>query len=431
MHLLHVVHDAAERVELYQRALRLAADEGDLVLAIDEQDGLDAVAALLKLQPKPRPTVRSVEIASLLGDDDEFDWQAFCSSLEEAVDSAERVRGDSRVTVVAVLDQAFERCPSANEVMSIEYELNRMREERRRILLTSVLRRSIPGSLPTEFFTLHTHWSFGPSVFTEGEDDSSALDRAVQLVALSAASFRHRFLATTRSHDIRQQVTVPRFLDALRQGILMVDTSYTIRFASTRLARYLGRDQDELIDRPLKTCLDGVDYISVKRECEKLSRGFDSDSPLTVSWRLAPGVYEPRVSTVDPIFSDNQLIGYLLTLVPVQATRGPRAVYQQLSAEERAAANQVAPAVDDDVDIDDEELVSDSIQGTQVTRREHQIVLLILKGMSNKEIADMLKIAEVTVKKHLTSVYRKLRITNRKELLDSFQTPTSRGNADE
>jgi DNA-binding CsgD family transcriptional regulator len=45
--------------------------------------------------------------------------------------------------------------------------------------------------------------------------------------------------------------------------------------------------------------------------------------------------------------------------------------------------------------------------------------------MTNREIADHLSIAEVTVKKHLTSVYRKLRITSRRELAMSFARPGS------
>ncbi len=437
MHLLHVVESLPERVALYERAIQLAVEEGDLLLFIEEPDALQAIDALVKLRAKPRPEIRLLDVHSLLDRNDDADaerpplWQHFCDRLDEAIDAAERIRGDSRVAMVLSLDQAFESCESASEVMSIEYEIDRMREERRRILLTSVLRRSLPSSLPTEFFTLHSHWSFGEHVFGSQGDSATSLDEAVQSMTLSAPSFRHRFLATARSHDSAQQASVPRFLDALRQGVLMVDTGYTIRYASPRLARYLGRDRSELIDRSLKACLDGVDYISIRHECEKLARGFDADSPLIVSWRLSPGVYEPRVSTVDPIFSDNQLIGFLLTLARVQTTRGPRAVYQQLSEEERAAADEVAPVVEDDAELDEEELVNDSIQGTQITRREHQIVLLILKGMSNREMADLLKIAEVTVKKHLTSVYRKLRITNRRELVNSFQVPSTRGSTDE
>lgn len=428
MHLLHVVQEDAERVELYQRAIQVAVDEGDLLLVIDSEAGTRVVTALLGLETKPRPEARVLDIDSLIGE--QFDWQRFCTELEVAITATERQRGDSRITVVVALDEPFERCESVSEVMSIEYELDRIRNQKRRILLTGVKRSSIPSSLPLEFFSLHTDWSFGDDR-SDSLATSSRLDEAVRLMTLAAPPFRHRFLATTRSKERRLQATVPRFLDSLRHGILMVDPGYTIRFVSGRAAGYLGRSERDLIDRPLKTCLDGVDYISIKHECEKLARGFDADTPLTVSWRLAPGVYEPRVATIDPIFSDNQLVGFLMTVSRVQSIRGPRAVYQQLTEEERAAANQAVSPVDDEPDLGDDEAISESIQGTQVTRREHEIILQILKGMSNKEIADLLKIAEVTVKKHLTSVYRKLRITNRRELLASFQVPKTGGDPHE
>ncbi|WP_409343188.1 LuxR C-terminal-related transcriptional regulator [Paenibacillus sp. MBLB4367] len=52
-----------------------------------------------------------------------------------------------------------------------------------------------------------------------------------------------------------------------------------------------------------------------------------------------------------------------------------------------------------------------------LTNREKEIVALTLQGLSNLEIASRIFVSEVTVKKHLRSVYEKLQIRNRKELL--------------
>lgn len=52
-----------------------------------------------------------------------------------------------------------------------------------------------------------------------------------------------------------------------------------------------------------------------------------------------------------------------------------------------------------------------------LTDREHQVVELICKGMKNKDIADKLFITETTVRHHLTSVFNKLEITSRLELV--------------
>lgn len=52
-----------------------------------------------------------------------------------------------------------------------------------------------------------------------------------------------------------------------------------------------------------------------------------------------------------------------------------------------------------------------------VTSRETEIVLKISQGFSNKEIAKDLFIEEGTVKNYLTSIYRKINVKNRLELL--------------
>jgi DNA-binding NarL/FixJ family response regulator len=49
--------------------------------------------------------------------------------------------------------------------------------------------------------------------------------------------------------------------------------------------------------------------------------------------------------------------------------------------------------------------------------REKQVVELICKGMKNKGIADALFITETTVRHHLTSVFNKLEISSRLELV--------------
>ena len=60
-----------------------------------------------------------------------------------------------------------------------------------------------------------------------------------------------------------------------------------------------------------------------------------------------------------------------------------------------------------------------SQQGTEarLTERERQIVQLVAEGLSNKEIADRLHIADTTVRHHLTRIFDKLNVSNRQNLL--------------
>ncbi|MEM7007898.1 MAG: LuxR C-terminal-related transcriptional regulator [Thermodesulfobacteriota bacterium] len=50
------------------------------------------------------------------------------------------------------------------------------------------------------------------------------------------------------------------------------------------------------------------------------------------------------------------------------------------------------------------------------TRRELEIIQLVVSGQKNREIGDKLFISEKTVKHHLTKIFRKLNINRRVQL---------------
>jgi DNA-binding NarL/FixJ family response regulator len=52
-----------------------------------------------------------------------------------------------------------------------------------------------------------------------------------------------------------------------------------------------------------------------------------------------------------------------------------------------------------------------------LTAREAEILQGVIQGMRNREIADRLQISEKTVKTHLGSIFRKLNVNRRAELL--------------
>jgi DNA-binding NarL/FixJ family response regulator len=52
-----------------------------------------------------------------------------------------------------------------------------------------------------------------------------------------------------------------------------------------------------------------------------------------------------------------------------------------------------------------------------LTRREHEVIALISEGLRNREIGQRLFISETTVRHHLTSVFEKLDVSNRLELI--------------
>jgi DNA-binding CsgD family transcriptional regulator len=55
---------------------------------------------------------------------------------------------------------------------------------------------------------------------------------------------------------------------------------------------------------------------------------------------------------------------------------------------------------------------------SQFTIKEREILLMVNKGLSNKEIADQLNVEVSTVKTHISRIYQKAGINSRKEVLD-------------
>ncbi|WP_439183820.1 LuxR C-terminal-related transcriptional regulator [Carboxylicivirga taeanensis] len=58
----------------------------------------------------------------------------------------------------------------------------------------------------------------------------------------------------------------------------------------------------------------------------------------------------------------------------------------------------------------------------ELSFREQQVIRLIAAGLRNKEIADELNISAVTVKSHLTNIYRKLDVPNRTSMLNKVKS---------
>ena len=67
------------------------------------------------------------------------------------------------------------------------------------------------------------------------------------------------------------------------------------------------------------------------------------------------------------------------------------------------------------------EILNENIKRYNLTKMEAAIVELLLKGLSNKEIADQLHISEETVKKHVYNTFKKMSVKNRAALIYKLQ----------
>ena len=56
-----------------------------------------------------------------------------------------------------------------------------------------------------------------------------------------------------------------------------------------------------------------------------------------------------------------------------------------------------------------------------LTKREIEIAsLMVMKGMKNEEIAGLIRCSLVTVKQHVSGIYRKLNVNNRGEFISTM-----------
>jgi DNA-binding NarL/FixJ family response regulator len=57
------------------------------------------------------------------------------------------------------------------------------------------------------------------------------------------------------------------------------------------------------------------------------------------------------------------------------------------------------------------------MKGKNLTNRQIEIVTLMLQGRGNREIAELLRISENTLKVHARSIYAKMGVANKRELM--------------
>lgn len=60
-----------------------------------------------------------------------------------------------------------------------------------------------------------------------------------------------------------------------------------------------------------------------------------------------------------------------------------------------------------------EAVLNKNVNIDALTPKEKEVLALVAKGASNQEIADQLYVRDVTVKTHLNSIFKKLKVTNR------------------
>lgn len=61
--------------------------------------------------------------------------------------------------------------------------------------------------------------------------------------------------------------------------------------------------------------------------------------------------------------------------------------------------------------------IKNYLQEQGLSKRESEVVIFVVQGLTNKQVADHLCVAEKTVKFHLTNVYKRMKISCRSQII--------------
>lgn len=142
---------------------------------------------------------------------------------------------------------------------------------------------------------------------------------------------------------------------------------------------------------PLSECVKRAQYSFPKAKCLVLGPELDHEALLQLVWIKIDGFIpyrEVRQSLLQAIHS-----------VALGRIWFPRDILREYVHNTREGHLKTTPA------------------GEAMTSRETQILELVKRRLSNKEIAEILQIRESTVKFHLSNIYSKIRVSSRRELV--------------
>ena len=208
----------------------------------------------------------------------------------------------------------------------------------------------------------------------------SPLDCALMRMALKQeAVLRHVLMmdaaAPRGSAHVAQTAVqvIPEVTDLIESALILLDLRFRIAFCSLAAAELLGASRRTIMGTSIADQIRPASFESLRRRSVELN-GRRGERFHTLS---ASGAHlSLRMRQVEVAGSR---VGYLLEL-----------------------------------------MIGSARPESGLTTRESEVLRYVISGVSNREIALRLSIAEVTVKKHLSSVYRKHGVRNKLELISSL-----------
>jgi DNA-binding CsgD family transcriptional regulator len=379
--LLYIYRTSAERTGALLRATLTGIEQGEAVVPFAN----DRFLSLLKQTAETTGKQAEEQLRPVEAVDPSrgFDPGYLLGRVKQALQEAAEY-GFPRSRLIVDTQLAYTLAGTEVDFLSFAGDLARATEGSEVSLTHVCFYEFLPRHALAEFLEMHTDVVLSPALGGAAEDaDQSAtpvgLVSAIRALYLSRAQILRRVLDPIITRDeVSEPVRLPSVTDYLREDFVLLDSELSVRYAGN-LEDGNGREYE------LRDMLSAADYPRVREALSGKQHAEDNPIEITLAGDGAP---ESQVLRIHRLGVDEELVGYLCVFQSV-----PTETVADNSGDRRGGSE------------------------NQVTEREHEIIRLLLSGMRNREIAETLKVAEITVKKHLGSIYRKLHVRNRVELI--------------
>ena len=191
-------------------------------------------------------------------------------------------------------------------------------------------------------------------------------------------------------------------------AVNLLDRDYTVLWANSVMASKVGRSVNELIGRPCYRAFRRRELPCVECLIEIVSR---TKKPVRMERWLDLPNRERRYGEVRayPVLDRDGFVKHVFELIidltDIKKDEERRRIY--IESLEETLRNLTSEDVEERFKTDEERTAA------VLTHRENEVIRLLARGYSNKEIAHILSISVDTVKTHVRNIFSKLDVRDR------------------
>lgn len=224
-------------------------------------------------------------------------------------------------------------------------------------------------------------------------------------------------LPITERSKLPIATAIPNFLTTNKDVIWVFDSQFIITYASPAVDGLFNQHPDFFVKKPIESVFGAHTRNMIQNIVSE-------QNPTKSHFRVKHTVSLPKTKhkTLDTLFSALQIshstAGYIAVSRDI-STPVYRTSTALLSAQDQSDSNIFGVSTSNAAVAKQKQRFEKKTD--IITKREFEIIRLVMEGLQNREVAERLFIAEITVKKHLSSIYQKLHVRNRVELIQLFK----------